>query len=54
MLEELLVRDEGKTLEFKENTLSLPKIIQTSNSFCESSRMYLFREVGQTRSVFIV
>lgn len=29
MLEELLSKNEGKTLEFKENTLSLHKIIQT-------------------------
>lgn len=29
MLEELLAKDEGKILEFKENTQSLQKIVQT-------------------------
>ncbi len=37
MLEELLVRDEGKTLEFKENTLSLQKIIQTIIAFANTA-----------------
>jgi hypothetical protein len=37
MLEELLVKDEGKTLEFKENTLSLKKIVQTIIAFANTA-----------------
>lgn len=37
MLEELLIKDEGKTLEFKENTQSLQKIIQTIIAFANTA-----------------
>ena len=37
MLKELLARDEGKTLEFKENTSSLQKIIQTIVAFANTA-----------------
>lgn len=37
MLEELLTKEEGKTLEFKENTKSLPKIIQTIVAFANTA-----------------
>lgn len=37
MLEELLTKKEGKTLEFKENTKALPKIIQTIVAFANSA-----------------
>lgn len=37
MLEELLAKDEGKTLEFKENTKSLQKIIQTLIAFANTA-----------------
>src|SRR5262245_3945009 len=37
MIEELLTREEGKTLEFKENTKSLQKIIQTVIAFANTS-----------------
>ena len=37
MLEELLTKEEGKTLEFKENTKSLPKIIQTIIAFANTA-----------------
>ena len=33
MLEQLLARPESKTLEFKENANSLPKIVQTVIAF---------------------
>ena len=34
ILEELLSKKEGKTLEFKENSQSLQKIIQTIIAYC--------------------
>ena len=37
MLEELLSRNEGKTLEFKENTQSLQKIVQTVIAFANTA-----------------
>ena len=37
MLEELLSKNEGKTLEFKENTQSLQKIIQTIIAFANTA-----------------
>lgn len=37
MLEELLAREEGKTLEFKESTQSLQKIIQTIIAFANTA-----------------
>lgn len=37
MLEELLVKSEGKTLEFKENTQSLQKIVQTVIAFANTA-----------------
>lgn len=37
MLEELLSRNEGKTLEFKENTQSLQKIVQTIIAFANTA-----------------
>lgn len=37
MLEELLAKSESKTLEFKENALSLPKIIQTVIAFANTA-----------------
>jgi len=37
MLEELLSKNEGKTLEFKENSLSLQKIIQTIIAFANTA-----------------
>ncbi|HEV3270281.1 MAG TPA: ATP-binding protein [Candidatus Rhabdochlamydia sp.] len=37
MLEELLIKEEGKTLEFKENTKSLQKIIQTIVAFANTA-----------------
>lgn len=37
MIEELLAKEEGKTLEFKENTKSLPKIIQTIVAFANTA-----------------
>lgn len=37
MLEELLTKEEGKTLEFKENTKSVPKIIQTIVAFANTA-----------------
>ena len=37
MLEELLARQEGKTLEFKENTRSLSKIVQTVIAFANTA-----------------
>jgi len=37
MLKELLAREEGKTLEFKENTSSLQKIIQTIIAFANTA-----------------
>lgn len=37
MLEELLTKEEGKTLEFKENTKSLSKIIQTIVAFANTA-----------------
>lgn len=36
MIEELLAKEEGKTLEFKENTKSMQKIIQTIVAFANS------------------
>lgn len=40
MLEELLTKEEGKTLEFKENTKSLQK------NMCEHERLFLLRKLG--------
>ena len=37
MLEELLTKEEGKTLEFKENTKSLQKIVQTVVAFANTA-----------------
>jgi predicted HTH transcriptional regulator len=37
MLKELLAKEEGKTLEFKENTQSLQKIIQTIIAFANTA-----------------
>jgi len=37
MLEELLTKEEGKTLEFKENTKSLQKIVQTIVAFANTA-----------------
>ncbi|MGZ3732720.1 MAG: AlbA family DNA-binding domain-containing protein, partial [Parachlamydiaceae bacterium] len=37
MLEEILTRNEGKTLEFKENSQSLQKIIQTVIAFANTA-----------------
>lgn len=37
MIEELLTKEEGKTLEFKENTKSLQKIIQTVVAFANTA-----------------
>lgn len=37
MLEELLSKSKGKTLEFKENSLSLQKIIQTIIAFSNTA-----------------
>lgn len=37
MLEELLAKEEGKTLEFKENTKSLQKIVQTIVAFANTA-----------------
>jgi ATP-dependent DNA helicase RecG len=37
MLEELLSKNEGKTLEFKENTQSLQKIVQTVIAFANTA-----------------
>ncbi len=37
MLEELLAKEEGKILEFKENTKSLSKIIQTIVAFANTA-----------------
>jgi len=37
MLKEILAREEGKTLEFKENTSSLQKIIQTIVAFANTA-----------------
>jgi len=37
MLEELLSKSEGKTLEFKENSQSLQKIIQTIVAFANTA-----------------
>lgn len=37
MLEELLTKEEGKTLEFKENTHSLQKIVQTIVAFANTA-----------------
>lgn len=37
MLEELLTKEEGKILEFKENTKALPKIIQTIVAFANTA-----------------
>lgn len=37
MLENLLARNEGKILEFKENTRSLQKIIQTVIAFANTA-----------------
>lgn len=37
MLEELLIKEEGKTLEFKQSTQSLQKIIQTIIAFANTS-----------------
>ena len=37
MLEELLSKNEGKTLEFKENSQSLQKIIQTIIAFANTA-----------------
>lgn len=37
MLEELLIKEEGKTIEFKENTQSLQKIVQTLIAFANTA-----------------
>ena len=37
MLEEILAKNEGKTLEFKENSKSLQKIIQTVIAFANTA-----------------
>src|ERR1700761_1287011 len=37
MIEELLTKREGKTLEFKENTKSLQKIVQTIVAFANTA-----------------
>lgn len=37
MIEDLLIRDEGKTLEFKENVKSLSKVIQTIIAFTNTA-----------------
>ncbi len=37
MLEELLTKEEGKTLEFKENIKSLQKIVQTIVAFANTA-----------------
>jgi ATP-dependent DNA helicase RecG len=37
MLEQLLARDEGKTLEFKENTNSIQRIVQTAIAFANTA-----------------
>jgi predicted HTH transcriptional regulator len=41
MIEDLLAKEEGKTLEFKENTKSLPKIIQTIVAFANTAGGHL-------------
>lgn len=41
MIEELLTKEEGKTLEFKENTKSLKKIIQTVVAFANTAGGFL-------------
>ena len=37
MLEQLLAREEGKTLEFKENSLSIQRIVQTAIAFANTA-----------------
>lgn len=37
LLEELLAKSEGKTLEFKENASALPKIVQTIIAFANTA-----------------
>ena len=37
MIEEILTKQEGKTLEFKENTKSMQKIIQTIVAFANTA-----------------
>ncbi len=37
MIENLITKNEGKTLEFKENTRSLAKIIQTVIAFANTA-----------------
>lgn len=37
MIEELLAHEEGKTIEFKENTNSLNKIVQTVVAFANTA-----------------
>ena len=37
MLEQLLARDEGKTLEFKENSNSIQRIVQTAIAFANTA-----------------
>jgi predicted HTH transcriptional regulator len=41
MIEELLAKEEGKTLEFEENTQSLQKIIHTIVAFANTAGGYL-------------
>ncbi|MBN9377474.1 MAG: ATP-binding protein [Chlamydiales bacterium] len=40
MLEELLTKEEGEMLEFKENTKSLQKIVQTIVAFANTAGGY--------------
>src|ERR1700738_5337065 len=52
MLEELLSRNEGKTLEFKENSQSLQKIIQTIIAFANTAGGVLLIGVkNQTKEI---
>lgn len=50
MLEELLSRNEGKTLEFKENSQSLQKIIQTIIAFASTAGNGSLQNLRKKRS----
>jgi ATP-dependent DNA helicase RecG len=54
MIKNLLARDEGKTLEFKENCRSLAKIVQTAVAFANTAGGEIVRErVGPRQQIEI-
>lgn len=52
MIEDLLAKEEGKTLKFKDNTKSLPKIIQAIVAFANTAGGFLVNGIkDKTKAV---